>query len=855
MSSSVHFKVLLLLHMVFLFSATSFSQRPAYQQYTVEDGLPSSLVFSACQDREGYMWLGTDAGLAKFDGYSFKTYTIKHGLPSNSVWLILQDSSARIWAFTTKGIAQVFEDTAIVLPDYVTPSPHPRMDSTGHYWIRLREGILHLGKDSIYSLDSTNSDFKLYVAFLDYAEDGSEMFAGAYGIYIRHGDSTAFYPYSPPQKLAVDAIVLNNPPVIRLGSGIAWFRDGKFGTAPIKALFGEQYKFLRIGQVRNSNYYFAITPDDLIIFDGQRKKVESWPYFKDYRIGGIAIDADGNYWLTTLTEGVFVLKNPKAIAIYDHDSGLENEDIKLLVEDRQYVTFWGGLDGVLGRWQSYSFEETQLTGIGDITAIAPKGVEELYVGTDRNGLVIGTREHLLFGKFSAPPLSFQNEVTTNFPVQVRKTYPAMRIKFGSIKQLLPDGNGNIWVATNNGLYRIEDRNNYLVIHKIYNGRINCLANDGHETTWFAGVDGFFKYWRGSVFPQQLHAPWEKNIISLSCSPEGVLWMATDGYGLFGFYEEEVLPIKETANDIVQCVFAGPHGRVYAGTNKGLWLLTLKSSQSGSYDCSKLTSEDGLPSNKINAILFAKTRLYIATSHGLAVVKEENLHAPEVSPPIFIKEMGVWGENEPEKPNVRLHHHQNNVTINFVGISHSSNGNLTYRYRLDGLDTSWHTTKTTEVHYQVLKPGSYRFQVFAQAADGRESRLPATFRFSIKPPFWQTWWFKACSLLLSISAVLLVVFFRVRYIKKREAEHTKINKQFAELELKALQAQMNPHFIFNALNAIQHFVLMSDERAASSYLSKFAKLMRMFLESSKSKFITLKEELNLLQLYVEMEKLS
>jgi LytS/YehU family sensor histidine kinase len=107
--------------------------------------------------------------------------------------------------------------------------------------------------------------------------------------------------------------------------------------------------------------------------------------------------------------------------------------------------------------------------------------------------------------------------------------------------------------------------------------------------------------------------------------------------------------------------------------------------------------------------------------------------------------------------------------------------------------------------------------------------------------------------LIVAAAGLSVWLRVRYVRKKESEKTTVNKRFAELELQALQAQMNPHFVFNALTAIQNFILQNDTEKAIHYLTKFSRLMRLFLESSREKYISLADEVQLLRLYTELEQ--
>ena len=155
------------------------------------------------------------------------------------------------------------------------------------------------------------------------------------------------------------------------------------------------------------------------------------------------------------------------------------------------------------------------------------------------------------------------------------------------------------------------------------------------------------------------------------------------------------------------------------------------------------------------------------------------------------------------------------------------------------------------YFSNLSGGNYTFRVRSYKDPNNE----ASYSFSVPIPFWKMPWFLFCEIVLFALMIYLLFKYRINSVKKKEMAKTELNKQFATLELKALQAQMNPHFIFNALNSIQHFYLINDELQANEYMGKFSSLMRMFLEHSKSTFITLKEETDLLTHYIDLEILQ
>lgn len=165
------------------------------------------------------------------------------------------------------------------------------------------------------------------------------------------------------------------------------------------------------------------------------------------------------------------------------------------------------------------------------------------------------------------------------------------------------------------------------------------------------------------------------------------------------------------------------------------------------------------------------------------------------------------------------------------------------------DTTWIETRDRKLYFNSLNPGRYTVEVKAANNSGLWS-APLQYRFDISPPFWNTWWFHSLAGLVLLLAIYWLFRRRIKTFKDKAA----IEQQLAELESKALRAQMNPHFIFNSLNAIQELIVTQNVEAAYDYLSKFSKLLRLVLNHSEKPAIPLADELVMLQLYLELESL-
>ncbi|MDQ3143170.1 MAG: histidine kinase, partial [Bacteroidota bacterium] len=174
--------------------------------------------------------------------------------------------------------------------------------------------------------------------------------------------------------------------------------------------------------------------------------------------------------------------------------------------------------------------------------------------------------------------------------------------------------------------------------------------------------------------------------------------------------------------------------------------------------------------------------------------------------------------------------------------------------MEGYNNKWQSTQNTSLNYTFFEPGTYTFRVRSEDYKKQQSFKEDILTFQVLPFWYETILFKIAMALLVIAAVWLIAFIILRYKRKQELLKMEVEAKFAELKLFALKSQMNPHFVSNALSSIQYLIQNNINSLAESYLVRFSKLMRLFLESSKSEFISLENELNLINNYLEIEML-
>jgi len=341
---------------------------------------------------------------------------------------------------------------------------------------------------------------------------------------------------------------------------------------------------------------------------------------------------------------------------------------------------------------------------------------------------------------------------------------------------------------------------------------------------------------------------EKDIEQVIEDSEGKIWVALNQGGLLCFPTGDVSSsnrIEYLGNTSVTSLFED--------SQHNLWICT---------------NGAGVYSYNLNpAIVYEQPEIYDGSDTSAHRIQQavrldqdpnlltlERVFWDSVAPDIFISSIEVNNRDTVLMDHYVLKANQNFLRVGFVGSLPGNPGLFQYRYRLSGVDLDWVYSSMNSVSYTMLPPGEYVFEVSAMSKEGIWSEEPASTKFTIEPHYYDTTWFRLTMLGIIILMIGFFVFLYTSGIRKKEEEKAKVNQRIADLELMALRAQMNPHFMFNTLSSIQHFVSANNTEEALRYLSKFAKLMRVVLDNSKRKEITINDEINALKLYLDLEKL-
>ena len=250
------------------------------------------------------------------------------------------------------------------------------------------------------------------------------------------------------------------------------------------------------------------------------------------------------------------------------------------------------------------------------------------------------------------------------------------------------------------------------------------------------------------------------------------------------------------------------------------------------------------------MFFKKGKLYIGSNTGLLIIDKEEI-TDKINFTPYVKSIYANGKRLPKDSLVIKYERDLNLKIDYGAINYFDAENTTFHYQLSPLQTSWISTESGEINLFDLEPKDYTLHLkVTYNAIEKIIDVP----ISILPRWWQTRWFIVLVFFTAFLLLGLIQWYVSKIIRIKKSKKIILEKQMAQVELKALRSQMNPHFVHNSLNAIQYYIQRNEVDLSENYLAKFSKLIRLFFEYSRKQNITIENEISLLTNYLEIEKL-
>ena len=864
---------------------SSFSQYQYCKNISVDDGLPSNAIMDIHKDSRGYLWIATRGGLVKYNGNEFKTYTTVDGLVGNNVWSVTEDTLGNIWAACYgKGIS-CFDGKHFT--NYSTTdglvNDNVRIIEYSERFKGLLIGTVFgfsFYKDSTFVnfVDSTvtSRDLLQVISFL---ETDSLIYLFTYR------DNDQFIKFNPLKK---KFSYLDKSHRFHYNSNRS---TCSFITSKGDTILGD--------------YIFGIKQytKDTVILNHEVGQVFS-----------ISEDNDSVLWLASWNSGYLIAKDDKG-GICKIEKGITTHMNGMLgiESEKAWHVYYDSIDNIFlfGTWDKGIYQTTnrnlQYTPSSKLNNKAPiiydifidsKGSKLLTVG---GGLLIINSDTIVIDKES---------FIRSIPPKMRESIPNWK-KNGKDFQLFlinKDDSGKIWISSNLGTFMLDNMAisyytghtspceifavsdstiSYLSFFQLFNHSLKsgivqsvlkirknatyssyCKHIEVNGTTFiYNNTDGIIRYDNGTIYRYDyLNNTIETTFNSICKDRDGNLIAGTLNGDLYRLkYERDsIIFLNELGFDKsiygskISWVIADQSNRIWAGTNKGMIVFEkgklerFFNAENGFFDLEThkaIQSSDGKIHVISNNNIFEfdpNLLLNKIPTHKLEINRIDINYQP------FNWEEYLIGDNWDDIPKegFKLPFEKNTLTFYFNLLQFNESNCNQYSYKLFGMKDEWSPfSSESKAVFTHLKHGKYILKIRGRLITSPKIISETSYSFVIRPPWYGSWWFYSGLSIIIVGLIYTVHKIRVSNIRKEAA----IDQRLAELRMEALQAQMNPHFIFNSFNSFQLDILKNDKNSALTYVQDFASLMRKTLDNSVMKLIPLADELEYLNLYMELEK--
>lgn len=823
----------------------------------------SKTVYNLFEDSSGRIWMGTDEGL-----YCWTGTELRHFINSNFPYEyseIQEDEEGRIWCMNFSAQLFYLENDSLELfcsnREYISSAFSYTVNKFPDIYVSSDSGLLQFDfnsreihfpfikkEDSIQvnpTPDSLNNSFGI-TAFVGQGDNmffvnGLKLFKLSENnelIEIAKNDQRNIFK-APSLKCSNKSIVLKNTYIEKkqVNSELSFY-----SISNSKELKTFRLKGIVHGILFDQSFGWYGTSNGIHILTAQQQQYNSQPILPNEIVSSIIKDREGVVWVSTTTNGVYRIPSLSILSMDGEDVYLEKDPIVSLLSTGEYGLFMFTSNGRVLRKEGSKLKQLTRTKFSTEGPYFNPFRKELGFSQTEFSYSLKKREIILNPYFrNVKSISFIKK-----GVALISTSGSARITIISAQDSI---NLRKLRLSKSPIYYSKLMDSY--VKDIRRQRSNFNHYNSRDTSFYVGyTDGL--YWYSNN--QEYEIKWNERPI-----------LATDLIGL----DEGGIICSTVSGDILQINY--PNIELLArydfrikkilmhqdklfvsSSNKVLKInLKLKTEE-------WITVSDGLPSSGINDIELHDDTVYVASPEGVAMFDADFSFKNKVRPLAFIKSIQVNFKITALKKNYKLSHKENNIEIHFGGIANRSNGSFNYQYRLLGFDTNWVNNSSVQstVLFNALPPGEFQFQLKVINEDGVESDIE-TVRFLIEEPFYRKWWFYLLCIAIIVISVSTFFIIRISILTKQNALETQkqnTEKELARTQLMALRSQMNPHFIFNALNSIQDYIINNNKELASDYLGLFADLIRRYLYFSNQEQLTIDEEVESLRMYLDLEKI-
>jgi ligand-binding sensor domain-containing protein len=901
------FLILILIASLSFFTPDTAAQYSPYRQVnSLNSKLSSENIRTIVQDKKGFLWIGTDDGLNRYDGYTFTVYKNIPGdsrsIIDNEVYTLANDSLGNLWVGFSNGNVSYYNyetdrfyhieaATSGIAKNSIT---RIFFDRTGRMWVAVVQ-------NGLYYLDTKTKRFikagdlpdihkgykaslifyKNYNSIYDIHEDGNGVFwlATHDGLYqffpksnlfqsIRHKEVIPFkdrFDLFNDILPAKDGFWLSS-----WGGGLTHYnqQNGEWKNYRMTTGSPGTHNVIQSIEWKNDDQlWFASNDFGLGYFDIDK---EEFNFINTKPCQKLLKDRTGGLWVTSALEGLlqfdpFTLFTFQKTNVTHSDNGEYFFTNGFYHDIKNRVLYYGASFGDgLHVYDEKTKKETVYP--FDVLKTSEKihYVSDIYKDA-RDSLWILTNDYIyLFDERGGKLKKFRQPFD-------HSPKPDSQISL-EFYRMIRARNGDLWITTaHDGVFRYNFHDDEFSAYTdrepngILSNTARGIEEDAYGRIWLINGSrvSIFNYKDNSFhsIESYVSSPSDLNQVvffDITSSPEGDIWMTSDR-GIFQYdHKWDSVQLKhwtskeQIPNGKLKYIQVDGNGLVWFQTTSNLWCLNPEKK--------RIVYSVGTQNHFSSSGLYIddNNQIYLGAYAGYNTFNPSTAFDKAKAPPLVITSFYANNQKiliDSLKGNaLQLDYNQNSITIQFSALNFQNSSKNKYAFMLDGVDQDWSPgTERHLVNYGNLLPGKYTFKVKGATQEEIWSE-PLQLQFEITPPFWLTYYFLIAAVLVLSYIAFLLFKWRTMIIQKRTAVKSDFEKKILETEMSTLRAQMNPHFIFNSLNSVNHYILMADRDTASFYLTKFSKLIRLILENSNKSRISLDQELVALKHYIDMELL-
>lgn len=775
-----------------------------FNHFTTDEGLPSNTIYSITEDKKGNIILGTDNGLSVFNGNDFTNYNVKDGLINPYIVGVSNDKYGNV------------------------------------LFINYNAKLQKLVGNRILETTIKTSDFNNILSFSD-------------KIYLttsqrRNKDKTYYFKEIENKTKHIINLRIA-PPILFQDNQEIKISDNKIVFKNYKIPLSDKIKFIH-KIIFRKNYVAILEDNFLFILDYSGAIVEQIKLPSNLSENAIykndfIIDHQENCWLNIQNIGLFVLENNSWKSVNNQINLTAKENINFLFCDNKGEIWIATHDNGL-----FCLSTTLTQTIFSKNGNCFTGLQTSF---DKNTILVSSP--FVLYEYKNKKLNFIEKYSAEVKLSDYNKYPV--ISNSKYKQIDFDKKKNEYKTNAKQLLKTE--NNAFFFTGLYggisvfeNGKRSTIETYPKELERIRNVEKYNnEYYFNNSKKISIRSLNKTNITTsknLNLKIKGfiqdfklvndTMYVATDGkvYKAFGKkIIDSITNINNYEVENIRKIKIIDH-QIFLCGNNGLIMLSKKGNRI-------LNKYNFLNSNEIFDVAKLKNELFVATKKGISKIDFSLI------------------ENKSHKPSFEIYN--NNLEVKKLTISSqvdllkfvlkiqnfNSIKNQIIQYKID--NSSWNLSQTKSIYFQSLSYGNHT--VFVRVRDVNSNWSTKTIRVYKSFPFYLKWWFILFANIFLVGLVYGIYRYQIKKIKAKKQQEITTNNKIVELRQNALSAMMNPHFVFNSLNAIQYFVNSNQKEQSSEHLGKLARLVRLFLSQASEPFISLSDEINRLKLYLELEQ--